>query len=180
MAGRRNPRQLARILVIVVADDKMLATMQMIEDPAHPFRFASVGEVTDMPYDVVRSNDRVPVRDHGFIHFGNGREWPVAMRDDSFVAPMMVRGEKCPAHGRTSLSVNPNKTLGLAQCEILIHVLLLQMLLWHDQISPTHVRKIARASEQPKRIHSNVGSDLCVAASIMAAVLGTALVSEPR
>lgn len=100
---RSGPRQSFPEAIVVVAPDEILSALETRKDAGGVVGTALVGEITEVPDDVVRAHGGVPGRDQGLVMLLDGSERALVVEpggENGLVPEMAVRCEKCPRHDR--------------------------------------------------------------------------------
>ena len=80
----------------VVADEQVNPAVEPVEHFC-PFDRTSKAEVAKMEYDVIRTDNGVPVADQFLVHLISVLEWSVTVPDDVRVVEVGVRCKEHPA-----------------------------------------------------------------------------------
>lgn len=86
---------LSDILEVVIAKDKVDSAVQTVENLI-PLFSTSEAEVTEMEYDIIRTDQIVPVSDDGFVHLTYSFERTIAILQYVGVIEMGVGSEEQP------------------------------------------------------------------------------------
>ena len=87
---------LLHVFQVVVADDQIDLAVEPVKNFC-PFGRTSKAEVAKMEYDVIRTDNGVPVADQFLVHLLCASEWTVTVPDDVCVVEVGVRSEEHPA-----------------------------------------------------------------------------------
>lgn len=87
---------LLHVFQVVVADEQVNPAVEPVEHFC-PFDRTSKAEVAKMEYDVIRTDNGVPVADQFLVHLISVLEWSVTVPDDVRVVEVGVRCKEHPA-----------------------------------------------------------------------------------
>ena len=86
---------LTDILEVVIAENEIDPAVETVKNLI-PFICTTETEVSEMEYDIIRTDHIVPVRDDGFIHLTDCFEWAVAVSQYVGMVEVSVGSEEQP------------------------------------------------------------------------------------